>query len=243
MFVNFRLKDATEKRKEAVQEAEDHANQALDSLKKMFNLIDDPKFKAPSHVKTAARRNVKKILDDVYDAKQKHRSEVKTGNITEHYWKQVKTARENLNEELQILFPDINIHEKKLAIDEDAFDLFVLHMYNKVNNLQKELEKSRVTIIKYNTKCSSTRIQCLISLNLCFVALQTVNKRKLKAALRSSGDAMTEERLDTLVCLELDKEKQILQDEFSKKVRELPPVTLIFKIKHAKSRIAISRLR
>ena len=61
----------------------------------------------------------------------------------------------------------------------------------------------------------------MISLNLCFIALQTVNKSKLKAALKSSGDVMTEERLDTLVCLELDKEKQILQDEFSRKVREL----------------------
>lgn len=159
MFINFRLKDATEKRKEAVQEAEAHANQAVDSLKKMYNLIDDPKFDAPSHMKTAARRNIKKIVDDVYEAKLKYKSEVKTGNVTESYWKQVKTARENFNEELQILFPDIDIHEKKLAIDEDAFDLFVLHMYNKVNNLQKELEKLRVNIIiKYNIKCSSTRI-------------------------------------------------------------------------------------
>ncbi|KOX79945.1 Putative mitochondrial inner membrane protein [Melipona quadrifasciata] len=184
-----RLKDATEQRKEAVKEAEEHANQALDSLKKMYNLIDDPKFDAPSHMKTAARRNIKKILDDVNEAKEKYKTEIKAGNVAERYWKQVKTARENFNEELEILFPDINIYEKKLAIDEDAFDLFVLHMYNKVNSLQKELEK-----------------------------LRTVNKSKLKTALKSSGDVMTEERLDTLVCLELDKEKQILQDEFSKKL-------------------------
>ncbi|XP_071867195.1 inner membrane mitochondrial protein mitofilin isoform X5 [Bombus fervidus] len=186
-----RLKDATEKRREAIKEAEDHANQALDSLKKMYNLIDDPKFEAPSHMKTAARRNIKKILDDVDEAKRKYEMEIQSGNMAERYWKQVRTARENLNEELQILFPDINIHEKKLAIDEDAFDLFVLHMYNKVNGLQKELEKMR-----------------------------TVNESKLKAALRSSGDVATQERLDALVCLELDKEKQILQDEFNKKLLE-----------------------
>ncbi|XP_068978437.1 MICOS complex subunit Mic60 isoform X6 [Bombus flavifrons] len=186
-----RLKDATEKRREAIKEAEDHANQALDSLKKMYNLIDDSKFEAPSHMKTAARRNIKKILDDVDEAKKKYEMEIQSGNMAERYWKQVRTARENLNEELQILFPDINIHEKKLAIDEDAFDLFVLYMYNKVNGLQKELEKMR-----------------------------TVNESKLKAALKSSGDVATQERLDALVCLELDKEKQILQDEFNKKLLE-----------------------
>lgn len=103
-----------------MQKAEEHANEALDSLKKMFSLIDDPKFEAPSHMKTAARRNIKRILDDVDDAKKKYDLEVQSGNIAERYWKQVKTARENLNEELQILFPDINIHEKKLAIDEDS---------------------------------------------------------------------------------------------------------------------------
>ncbi|XP_076395389.1 inner membrane mitochondrial protein mitofilin isoform X1 [Megachile rotundata] len=186
-----RLKEATEKRAAAVKEAEEHATQALNSLKKMYNLIDDPKFDAPSHMKTAARRNIKKILDDVDEAKKKYEAEVESGNITERYWKQVKTARENLNEELQILFPEINIHNKKLAIDENSFDLFVLHMYNKVNNLQKELEK-----------------------------LRTVHENRLRAALRSSGDVASQEQLDKLVCLELEKEKLILQDEFNKKLLE-----------------------
>ncbi|XP_043265515.1 MICOS complex subunit Mic60 isoform X3 [Colletes gigas] len=186
-----RLKTATEKRKEAVQQAEGHANEALDSLKRMFYLIDDPKFDAPSHMKTAARRNIKKILDDVDEAKKKYETEVQTGNMAERYWKQVKTARENLNEELQILFPDINIHEKKLSIDEDSFDLFVLHMYNKVSNLQKELEK-----------------------------LRTVEGNKLRAALKAYGDSANDEKLDALVCLELNKEKQILEEQFSKQLLE-----------------------
>lgn len=139
-----RLKEATEKKKEAVQQAEEHAKDALGSLKRMYSLIDDVVLDAPAHVKTAARRNVKKILDDVDEAKRKYNDEIQSGNIGERYWQQVKTARENFNEELQILFPSINIHEKKLSVGEEAFDLFVLHMYHKVNNLQRELEKLRV---------------------------------------------------------------------------------------------------
>lgn len=127
-----------------VRQAEEHAKDALDSLKRMYNLIDEPVLDAPAHMKTAARRNVKKILDDVDEAKRKYNEEMRNGNITERYWQQVKTARENFNEELQILFPSINIHEKKLSVNEEAFDLFVLHMYHKINNLQKELEKLRV---------------------------------------------------------------------------------------------------
>ncbi|CAK9795442.1 MICOS complex subunit Mic60 [Anthophora plagiata] len=186
-----RLKEATEKRKEAIKEAEEHATKAAESVKKMYNLIDDPKFEAPSHIKTAARRNIKKILDDVDEAKKKYEAEIESGNMAERYWKQVKVARENLNEELQILFPDINIYEKKLSIGEDAFDLFVLHMYHKVNTLQKELER-----------------------------LRTVNESKLRAALRSSGDTASQEKIDALVCLELEKEKLILNEQFNKKMLE-----------------------
>ncbi|XP_054001785.1 MICOS complex subunit Mic60 isoform X6 [Hylaeus anthracinus] len=184
-----RLKEATEKRKQAVQQAEGHATEASELLKKMFSLIDDPKFDAPSHMKTAARRNIKKILDDVDEAKKKYQMEIQAGNVAERYWNQVKTARENLNEELRILFPNMNIHEKKLSIDEESFDLFVLHMYNKVSYLQKEMEK-----------------------------LRTIEENKLKAALRSSGDMASQEKLDALVCMELDKEKMFLEEEFNKKL-------------------------
>lgn len=127
-----------------MQQAEEHAKDALDALKRMNNLIDESVLDAPAHMKTAARRNVKKIMDDVEEAKKKYNDELRSGNITERFWKQVQTARENFNEELQILFPEINIHKKKLSINEEAFDLFVLHMYNKINNLQTELEKLRV---------------------------------------------------------------------------------------------------
>ncbi|XP_006560041.1 MICOS complex subunit Mic60 isoform X4 [Apis mellifera] len=186
-----RLKESTDKKKEAVKEAEDLANEAMESLNKIYNLIKDPKFDAPSHMKTAARRNIKKIMDDVDEAKKKYQTEIECGNMAERYWKQVKMARENLNEELQILFPNINIHEKKITLDENTFDLFVLHMYNKVSNLQRELEKTR-----------------------------TINESRIRAALKATGETMTEERLHTLVCLELDKEKQIYESEFSQKLLE-----------------------
>lgn len=138
------MKEAAERKKETIQQAEEHAKDAVDSLKRMYNLIDDAVLQAPAHMKTAARRNVRKILDDVDAAKKKYSDELRSGGVAEQFWKQVRTARENFNEELQILFPGMNIYEKKMSVSEDAFDLFVLHMYHKVNNLQKELEKQRV---------------------------------------------------------------------------------------------------
>ncbi|XP_077259436.1 inner membrane mitochondrial protein mitofilin isoform X1 [Temnothorax americanus] len=184
-----RLKEATEKRKQTVQKAEEHAKDALDSLKRMYNLIDEPVLEAAAHIKTAARRNIRKIMDDVDEAKKKYTEELQSGSVAERYWKQVQTARENFNEELQILFPNINIHDKKLSVSEEAFDLFVLHMYHKVNNLQKELEK-----------------------------LRTVNEAKVKAALRTTGEDATQEKLDALISLAVNQERLELEDKHAKKL-------------------------
>lgn len=184
-----RLKDATEKRKQAVQQADEHAKDALDSLKRMYNLIDEPMLEAAAHMKTAARRNIRKIMDDVDEAKKKYADELQNSNVAERYWKQVQTARENFNEELQILFPHINIHDKKLSVNEEAFDLFVLHMYHKVNNLQKELEK-----------------------------LRTVSEAKVKSALRTAGEDATQEKLDALLSLAVNQEKIELEDKHAKQL-------------------------
>lgn len=140
------MKEATEKRKRALGEAEENADDALQSLTRLSSLIDDPKFEAPPVIKSVARRNLKQIVNNVDDAKKKFDDEQRAANITERYWKQVKAAREAFNEELQILFPNVNIHDKQFSVSEDAFDLFVLHLYNKVNYLQKELDRTQVII-------------------------------------------------------------------------------------------------
>ncbi|XP_011340247.1 MICOS complex subunit Mic60 isoform X1 [Ooceraea biroi] len=184
-----RLKETTEKKKKAMQQAEDHAKEALDSLKRTYNLIEEAALEAPAHMKTAAKRNVRKILDDVEEAKKKYTDGLQKGNIAERYWKQLKTARENFNEELQILFPNINIQDKKLSVSEDAFDLFVLHMYHKVNNLQSELEK-----------------------------LRTVDEAKLKAALRAAGEDANQEKLDALIRLAVDQERFAVEEQQAKKL-------------------------
>ncbi|XP_046741697.1 MICOS complex subunit Mic60 isoform X2 [Diprion similis] len=184
-----RLRDATEARKKALTEAENSAGEALRSLRTLSSLIDDPKLAASPVSKTVARRNIKQIIDDVDEAKQKFDKEAQSANVTERYWKQVLTARKNFEDELEILFPKVNISEKKFSVDEDSFDLFVLHMYHKVNALNKELQR-----------------------------LQTVNAVKLEHALKSVGDEAERAKIEAQICNEVNKERQILQDEFAKKL-------------------------
>lgn len=184
-----RLKEATEKRKKAVRKAEENATDALKSLKKLSNLVDDSKFDAPAVMKSVSRRNIKKIIDDVDAAKKNYEDEERSANITERYWTKVQAARENFNEELQILFPNINIHDKTFSVNEESFDLFVLYMYNKLNYIQKELEKT-----------------------------ETIDNAKLRSALKATGDLASEEKINELVCREVNREKRLIIEESEKKL-------------------------
>ncbi|XP_012281566.1 MICOS complex subunit Mic60 isoform X1 [Orussus abietinus] len=186
-----RLKDASIKVKDSLKSAEENAKDAMDSLERMYNLIEDPKFEASGVVKTVAKRNVKKIVDDVELAKKKFEDDMRSANVTEKFWKQVESARETFNEELQILFPGINVHDKEMAIREEALDLFVLYAYNKINSLQKEVAR-----------------------------LQTIEDAKLKAALKATGEEGDQEKIEALICTEVNKEKRILQEEFDRKFLE-----------------------
>ncbi|XP_016841052.1 MICOS complex subunit Mic60 isoform X5 [Nasonia vitripennis] len=184
-----RLKIAQDKRVKALEEAEKKADEAVETLKKLHGSIDDPKINATTGQKTITRRNISKILADVDEAKKKFEQELANANISEKYWKGVKTAREKFHEELQILFPNINIHDKKLAVTDEAFDLFVLHMYHKVAFLQKELEK-----------------------------MQTIAEAKLNTALKSEGDQdKLHEAIDLEVAkerrkLQEDFDKKLLEE-------------------------------
>ncbi|XP_058804661.1 MICOS complex subunit Mic60-like, partial [Phymastichus coffea] len=172
-----RLKVAQEKRSFALEEAEKKADEAVETLKKLHNSIDDPKVEATPGQKTIARRNINKILSELDEAKKKFDQEIANANITEKYWKSVKVAREKFHEELQILFPGINTNNKKLAVTDEAFDLFALHMYRKVAFLQKEFER-----------------------------LQTVADAKLKAALKS-GDEQEKINIAVELALAQEKQK------------------------------------
>lgn len=62
----------------------------------------------------------------------------------EKYWKKVETARNYFIDEMEALFPGINLSEKKLNLDKDELDLFVAHAFAHVLSYQKELQKLQI---------------------------------------------------------------------------------------------------
>lgn len=78
--------------------------------------------------------HINKVKDDLFRAKD-------TASISEKYWKRVESARNFFIDEIESLFPGLNLAEKKLNLSKDDLDLFITHAYTHVLAYQKELQR------------------------------------------------------------------------------------------------------
>lgn len=140
---DYRLREETEKKRKITQQVDKSAADVIQEIKSFLSLVNS-KFDVPEGLKSDARKFADNILSEIDKTKKKFEKEQSTVKIADKYWDKIKTARENFHEELQILFPDININDRLFPDNDNAFDLFVLYMYNKVNHLESELSKLEV---------------------------------------------------------------------------------------------------
>ncbi|KFB38195.1 AGAP002364-PA-like protein [Anopheles sinensis] len=138
------LRNRTSARDTALQAAEDAAEQAKAKIEKLHTLLNSREIKCSDELKDKAKQNIaaylehlKKARDEVYVARD-------LAALGEKYWKRVETARNYFVDEMESLFPGINLAEKKLNLPQDELDLFILHAYTQVIAHQKELQKLQI---------------------------------------------------------------------------------------------------
>lgn len=163
------IREKTRQKNECIRRAQEKADEATKDVNRLKELISSPDFDAPDNTKVIIRNNISKVncrgfflvgkcgflvlvqvQDDVETAKRALAAELKHGNVTEKYWDKVEKARKNFSEELEILFPNVDISKKRLSVDQEDLDLFILHVYanvlfyQKVSwQIQKKLKRQR----------------------------------------------------------------------------------------------------
>lgn len=150
--------------------SKDVAPEVLENVKRNIQLISD---------------QLNKKRDELYDAKD-------AANISEKYWKKVEEARNYFVDQVEALFPGVDLSAKKLNLSKDDVDLFILHAYSHVLAYQKELQKIHIE--------GETRL-----------------RRALDALKGDDQSEAVKSQLDYL----LDKEKQVLNLENQKKIFQI----------------------
>ncbi|KAL1490933.1 hypothetical protein ABEB36_011602 [Hypothenemus hampei] len=136
-----RIRNKTRQKNECIRMAQEKADAATRDVNKLKELVSSPDFQAPENTKIIIRNNITKVQDDIEAAKKALDLELKRGSVTEKYWDKVDKARKNFSEELEILFPNIDISKKQISVNQEELDLFILHVYANVLFYQKELAK------------------------------------------------------------------------------------------------------
>lgn len=186
------IKAKTKAKDESIKLAEEKASQAALNVTKLKTLL--PKTSAATQ--EMVNINIEKLQADIDTARALYEVEKKMGCITDRYWEKIQKARHHFCEELEALFPNIDIYSKKLDVNEADLDLFILHAYTMILYYQKELAR-----------------------------IETVAHEKLKSAIEAAKKIGGYEGLSNAqICEVLDEEKRKLTLCFQKQVIEISRV-------------------
>lgn len=138
------LRNRTSARDTAIKAAEDAADEARENIEKLHRLLDSREIKCSDELKGKARENIAAYLEHLKKAKEDVYKARNLANLGEKYWKKVEAARNFFIDEIESLFPGVNLTEKKMDMSKEDLDLFIVHAFTQVVAHQKEMQKLQI---------------------------------------------------------------------------------------------------
>ncbi|XP_060528620.1 MICOS complex subunit Mic60 isoform X2 [Cylas formicarius] len=135
------LREQNKTKRESINRARTKASEAVAAINELKEFVSRKDFPGSEVQRSEIQNKISKVQSEVQGAASRFESELKRGRVAETYWDKVEKARKHFSEELEILFPNVDLEKRKLAVNEDELDLFLLHAYNNVLFYQKELAK------------------------------------------------------------------------------------------------------
>ncbi|XP_030559150.1 MICOS complex subunit Mic60 [Drosophila novamexicana] len=186
------LKNRASARDTAVSKAERAAREAQEKIERCEVALSKAAT-AKNHEKVENVRNkIKKLVSHIGKAKDELYRQKDTASVSDKYWRSVEQARNYFIDEIESIFPGINLSEKKLNLSKEDLDLFILHAYSHVVAYQKELQR-----------------------------LQTDGELRLKRAIDSLRGDNSSEALRAQLEFHLEAEKRKLSVENQKKIFQI----------------------
>lgn len=193
------IKSKAREKDRSLKEAQEKANEATAKADKLEKLVQEPEFQARDVSREILLTNIKQIKKSIEDSKKELYKETKMGSVAYKYWEQVQKARQHFSEELESLFPTVDLQSRELKIEGEDLDLFLMHAYSHVLFYQKELAKAETLA-------------------------QDKLQRAVESAQKGGGEALTTAQ----ICEALEQEKRKITLCYQKQVDYLN-VEVIFR--------------
>ncbi|XP_037946966.1 MICOS complex subunit Mic60 isoform X2 [Teleopsis dalmanni] len=135
------LRNKTSARDTAVEYAEKLAREAVEKIEKCEIALGKAIDTENQDQILIVRNRVKTFMDHINSVKDELYKTKDVATMSEKYWKSVEKARNYFINEIESLFPGLNLAEKKLNLSKEDLDLFLMHAYSHVLAYQKELQR------------------------------------------------------------------------------------------------------
>lgn len=135
------LKNKTSARDTAVEAAERSAQAAKSHIDKLEKHLSTLGKEVSPDVLEKTKRSILNTTDQLNKSKDELYNAKDSAKLSEKYWKKVEEARNYFVDQVQALFPGVDLSSKQLSLSKDDMDLFILHAYSHILAYQKELQR------------------------------------------------------------------------------------------------------
>ncbi|XP_068625471.1 MICOS complex subunit Mic60-like isoform X2 [Battus philenor] len=215
------VRGAQNERDAVITKAQDAAAKAKCAIETLDRLIKAG-VKAPPESIAATQRYIKKFRADLQEAEITYREEKEKAVLSDKYWNKVEAARNEFKEELQMLFPGIDLSARKLELQGDT-DLLLMYALKKVQYLQNaiaELQTVRELKINRAIECHDEKaiIEAKVEETIKREMLQKeLEFQKKSLAIQSEANRRMKEQLKK----QFEIQQEVLQDKLKAKDKEV----------------------
>ncbi|XP_072932362.1 uncharacterized protein Mitofilin [Epargyreus clarus] len=200
------------------KEASAKAKCAIETLDRMIKAG----VQAPPESVAATQRYIKQFRADLSNAEFAYKEEFDKAVLSDKYWNKVEAARKAYKEELEMLFPGIDLSARQLDIRGDT-DLLLMYTLKQIQYLQSEIaEMQTVRDLKMTRAIECHDEKALIEAKVeDEIKKERLQKEKefQKRSLEIQAEA--NRKLKEQLKKQFEIQQEVLQDRLAKKEKEV----------------------
>ncbi|CAH4037038.1 unnamed protein product [Pieris brassicae] len=215
------LQGAVNERNATVAKAKETSAKAKCAIETLDRMIKAG-VQAPPESIAATQRYIKQFRADLSQAENEYKVCLEQAVLSDKYWNKVEAARKAYKDELQMLFPGVDLAARKLELKGDT-DLLLLYTLKQVQYLQNEiaeLQTTRDLKIKRAIECHDE--QAIIEAKVeDMIKRERQEKEKEFQKKSLAVQAEANRKLKEQLKKQFEIQQEVLQDQLSRKEKEV----------------------
>ncbi|XP_022123450.2 MICOS complex subunit Mic60 isoform X1 [Pieris rapae] len=215
------LQGAGIERNTTVAKAKETSTKAKCAIETLDRMIKAG-VQAPPESIAATQRYIKQFRADLSQAENEYKECLEQAVLSDKYWNKVEAARRAYKDELQMLFPGVDLAARKLELKGDT-DLLLLYTLKQVQYLQNEiaeLQTTRDLKIKRAIECHDE--QAIIEAKVeDMIKRERQEKEKEFQKKSLAVQAEANRKLKEQLKKQFEIQQEVMQDQLSRKEKEV----------------------